>query len=109
MFGGVAPSAGGDEEGYEILRVAGVELEVTAVDGDGGGDRAVGEDGEAEEERPHAVVLRDGKRAQRAVERVAGAGEEALSRSEEAYMCQTRGIRDMPAASARSKAALRPA
>jgi hypothetical protein len=61
-----------------VLGVRGVELEVAAEDADGGRGRAAGEVGEAAEERPHAVVLRDGQGSERAVEDAASAGEEAL-------------------------------
>jgi hypothetical protein len=78
LFGRVPEPARGDEEGDELLGVRGVELEVAAEDADGGRGRAAGEVGEAAEERPHAVVLRDGQGSERAVEDAASAGEEAL-------------------------------
>jgi hypothetical protein len=88
---------GRDEVGDEVLSVRGIELEVATVDSDGGQRGAAGEGGQAEEEWPHAVVLREGRARVR----------RRWSRSAEAYMCQTRGMRDMPAARARSKVALR--
>ncbi|KAF0916835.1 hypothetical protein E2562_014584 [Oryza meyeriana var. granulata] len=51
----------------ELVGAGGVELEEAAVYADGGVAGAGQEGGEAEVERPDAVVLRDGERAQRAV------------------------------------------
>ena len=58
------------------------------------------------EERPKAAGLRAGQGAERMVESAGVQVGGRSSRSAEAYMCQTCGIRDMPAASARSKASL---
>ena len=78
VIGCLLPPPSGDEELDELVGAGGFELEEPAVDADGGLGGAGREGGEAEVERPDAVVLRDGERAQRAVEGAACARDEAL-------------------------------
>lgn len=69
---------GGYKEVDEVLGVGGVELEVSAEDSERRLDGAGRERGEAEVQRPDAVVLRDGERAEGTVEGAARAREQAL-------------------------------